>query len=132
MNVTPKEARTLVAEALRSGKYLQIKGVLRRSDNCFCAEGVCCEVYRQITGLCEWFPPGNGFSVFHFGEGEEHTYGSILPKYVKKWLGISDVLVKNADGFVIRIALSTINDNGMSFEEIADILESQPGENDDN
>ncbi len=34
-------------EALRNGTYVRTFATLRRDDNCFCAQGVLCEIVRQ-------------------------------------------------------------------------------------
>jgi len=107
--------------ALRSGKFKQTRGFLRREDK-FCCLGVACEVYRRETGLGEWSENKAAsvpFCQAFLGQG------TVLPSEVKEWLGLalSFGQFENAGS---EDALIDINDAGESFEVIADIIESEP------
>ena len=46
----------------------------------------------------------------------------VLPKNVMRWFGFLDT-----DGWINRnSSLTRLNDNGKTFEEIADVIESEP------
>jgi hypothetical protein len=95
-------------KALRSGKYKQTKGVLYEADrNAFCCLGVACD----ISGL----PP----EEWH---GSDYT---VLPQEVKQSLNLSSNYGRFFDGDYT--SLVKCNDAlGYSFDQIADIIESEP------
>jgi hypothetical protein len=99
--------------ALRSGKYQQTKSQLRHG-NAFCCLGVACE----ISKLGEWI--GQRYST------HDNISTFILPKSVQDYFGFS-----NRTGLLLSDslidddpALSTMNDHGHSFTEIADFIEA--------
>jgi len=66
--------------ALRSGKYRQTTGALRKGNR-FCCLGVACEVHRKATGKGRWR---------HIqGNWEYKKEISLLPTDVSKWFGIT-------------------------------------------
>jgi len=81
--MTP-ENKTVVLEALRSGRYAQITGALR-DTNGYCSLGVIAEALK----LCEWVPsvetPGNFFGRF---QDESLLLDGSLPISVAKQLGL--------------------------------------------
>jgi hypothetical protein len=91
-------------EALRSGKYEQAKDQLKKGDK-FCCLGVACD----ISKLGEW--SGNEYM-----DNEKS-----LPGMVTDWLGLTSGM-----GIFYNGCLSELNDEGYSFEKIADIIESEP------
>jgi hypothetical protein len=121
-------------KALRSKRYKQGKGALkyktRAGTTRHCCLGVLCELYqkehaRKLTTRrsAEQFtdkgwvdiPKGSKFTMFDSHSGD-------LPAKVMRWAGI-----KSEDG-VIRSTdecLVAINDEGSSFEKIADIIEDR-------
>ena len=115
-----EENRTKWLGALRSGEYKQADGYLK-IDGKFCCLGVACE----ISGLGEWIeesplaPKASSYNI----EGE-NPVNSVLPETVRGWLGLESVegAILNGEGF----SLTYRNDNGYSFEKIADIIESTP------
>lgn len=106
--------------ALRSKEYEQTKGALHNQVG-YCCLGVACDLYQSEVG---------DLSVeVHDNDHERITYydneGGILPPKVRDWLGLTD------DSAVYRepygmFSLVSANDSGRTFEEIADIVESQP------
>lgn len=112
-------------EALRSGEFQQVAGCLRDAGSgAMCCLGVACEVYRRDTGGGEWGGAEfDGASRFSVGDDGNVSY---LPDTVRKWLGLADP----AGAYVVNVAsmnaLSSQNDEGASFTEIADIIESEP------
>lgn len=111
----PKElnenAKKWVA-ALRSGEYTQAKRQLR-TETGMCCLGVACDLYSKETGE-QW--DGHKFL------GEDDT----LPLQVKEWVGLTGPEGVFLGDSNMPTALSTKNDIGATFAEIADIIESQP------
>jgi len=104
-------------EALRSGKYEQTKGALRAGDK-FCCLGVACD----ISKLGVWVPASKKYTsvsdtnTYKVGKYQQYIE---LPDEVMDWLGVSHRECETDEGY-----LSKINDDGASFSEIADIIES--------
>ncbi len=102
--------------ALRSGQYRQTTGILREG-NTFCCLGVACD----ISGLGRWS------AAFRYVVGGEQRSGG-LPIAVREYLqitldsdlGIIPVLRdRNED----KVILAELNDNGFTFNQIADVIE---------
>jgi hypothetical protein len=118
--MNPEVKNKLVA-ALRSGEYKQTQGQLREGDDSFCCLGVLCDLHAKETGYVweeAWssdYP--DGFMYL----GQEF----ILPEEVRTWAGLP-----SSDGGEVRVDgcrgnLANHNDNGRTFEEIADAIEEQ-------
>lgn len=102
-------------KALRSGKYKQQEGCLRRGDG-FC----CLGVKRDLEG-CEWIP---------FNNGPRYLDGTYMLNYRGDsgldGSGYFQGVVSYMDQFNIEKQasnLSKLNDFGFTFQEIADIIE---------
>lgn len=106
--------------SLRSGKYKQGRMALRKNDK-FCCLGVACDLYASDHPDFEDVHSYDG--VHFYGENNEHY---ILPMEVKEWLGLYDSggQFKNSDGTTTTLA--DLNDWDSSFDEIANIIESEP------
>jgi hypothetical protein len=112
-------------EALRSGKYLQDRGVLRsvQTDG-FCCLGVLCDLYIQDHSNVKWEQDLEGGRYSISGEN------GVLPSNVMTWAGLTDtnpkVKVPGADdtGYC-GSSLAGLNDMGRSFEKIAQVIEEQ-------
>ena len=106
-----KEIAERWIEALRSGGYKKVHGMLRgwRADGfCgFCGLGVLCD----ISGLGEW--DGDGSAVFLVNK-EMHN-GGYLPLPVQQWSGMRKV------GEKLIAALS--DREGFTFAQLADEIE---------
>lgn len=101
--------------ALRGGEYQQTKGALRDARG-FCCLGVLCDLYGEEKGV-EWAPS----DVFH----EQASFlgaETLLPEPVQIWADLD-----NYDPMVGLLpdteSLSSLNDCGCSFNEIADLIE---------
>ncbi len=112
--------------ALRSGNYIQGEGRLKQrrdhEKSKYCCLGVLCEIAVQ-DGVIK--PPekieDEGFpgSAYKY-EGDKFSLG---PR-VQEWAGIeSNPAVKDPNGH--WSSLADMNDDGASFEEIADVIERQ-------
>ena len=98
--------------ALRSGEYPQTKKCLQ-DKNGFCCLGVACDLYQKEVG---------GIDIDSRGFIDGSEYGQVLPHEVMGWLGL-----RTKDGSItIEQRLSLYNDEGKSFSEISDIIESEP------
>lgn len=92
-------------KALRSGKYKQGKECLRNGER-FCCLGVACELAKD-----------SGVIKKYFGTDQ------FMPEKVREWLGLISDSGECACG---TESLATANDNGITFFEIADLIESEP------
>lgn len=102
-------------QALRSGEYQQAKGHLSK-DGGYCCLGVACDIYKAVT-------PGFTYEV-----SKIH-----LPAQVKEWLGLAfhNGNFNTNNGSDPRKILTNLNDGmasiaGLTFAEIADVIESEP------
>lgn len=97
-------------QALRSGKYKQGRGSLREHD-AYCCLGVLCDIHAKETGG-HWDT-----------RGEYLDCGGILPVSVRCWAGLES-RDPEVGGYYSGHCLSTHNDNGRPFPEIADLIEA--------
>lgn len=112
-----ENAKKWVAE-LRSGNYKQATGGLRKGD-CFCCLGVACDLYAKE--FSESWISGGTYQEFKGMEG-------ILPEEVSAWLGLGNREGDFYDGEGSHESLADLNDSGCTFSQIADIIESEPGD----
>lgn len=138
MSVNRENIQTWV-DALRSGEYSQTTGTLRssgyydpKSGPAYCCLGVACDV----SGLGEW-------STEMDHDGEYLSNGGFLPSLVVNHFGLDEIdgwdppvplevarrfapeATKRAtESWCGVISLSTLNDNGATFLQIADIIEA--------
>lgn len=113
--------------ALRSGKYKQAEEVLRDSNGGFCCLGVLCDLHSKENQSAEhvWFDNN------YFDEDAN------LPNEVAQWAGLKTVdevyedsgkhgtlpeLIDDGVGGKAK-HLAALNDRGMSFDKIADVIE---------
>jgi hypothetical protein len=126
-----KEIATKWVAALRSGEYKQSKSVLRSKDDGYCCLGVLCDLYQKETGKGTWGkePLKDKHSrtmAFAFDDGTADEPVTDFPDVeVFKWAGIE--CVPFAGGFRTDFAseLAEKNDEGASFEDIANCIEEQ-------
>lgn len=113
-----KERAMELVAALRSGKYKQATNALRKGDS-YCCLGVACE----ISGIGPWkFPTENDDDFYYQGER------GVLPESVRVHFGMfSTQGMPNPSApteiFNNTKALTTMNDSGLSFAQIADHIE---------
>jgi len=116
------EHRQKWVDALRSGAYTQGRDMLRNAAvDEYCCLGVACD----ISGLGQWKSNGDGAMIFVVEE--EDVWIEVeqirLPASVMKWLGVSEAVVNLSKDSLTLSTLAILNDNGVSFTEIADIIE---------
>jgi hypothetical protein len=129
-----KERRAAWVAALRSGRFEQCKGALAKVDcdeNGYCCLGVACEIAIEM-GLD--LPKVVLFDKLAYGAREKTT---VMPDEVVAFLGMNTngdngdnngAFYNDAapDGFKDYGCLAELNDNGATFSEIADFIESNP------
>lgn len=105
--------------ALRSGKYKQGKGTLRDSGNNFCCLGVLCDILDIPSSLHVSSISLESGINWSYGMNDEVLNSAILPNSA---LLLSEIKNQHGD-FGFKDSLVTLNDNGSSFMEIADVIE---------
>lgn len=124
-----KEIRDKWLQALRSGSYSQTKDTLHAAEGGLCCLGVLCD----LAVIAKVIPSAKAIErERHYDHGgvshggwEYDEQMDILPTSVQAWAGISDSAgsypTQDGEG---SECLATMNDSGMSFKEIADVIES--------
>ena len=122
--------------ALRSGEYRQGRGWLHLhtpEDDSYCCLGVACDLYSKETGNGGWRErTEHGAVMFDDGSAgsrwESQSSGR-LTNAVRMWLGLTtDDGTYHAPPYPSSHNCGTLlacNDAGASFEEIANIIESE-------
>lgn len=116
-------------EALRSGEYDQSTGRLRRAGR-FCVYGVLGDLYAKSTNNGIW--KGSASSIFFVKKGANKLgYETFLPRIVWDW-AFAEPTPDNFNsacgprpGGRENPSLATLNDTGMTFTEIADIIDRE-------
>ena len=105
-------------EALESGEYEQGRTELHEGEK-FCCLGVACELFIQAGGE---LPIRLMESTTVYA-----NHVSTLPWVVRDWLGLDSILgVFHAERLDDCRSLASLNDRGVSFEEIAKFIRSEP------
>jgi len=116
------EVKKLWVDALLSGKYSQGMSVLRRGNN-FCCLGVLCDLYAEDHPSWQWKQMSSIEWTFR-DTASGDAWGVMPPHAVGNW---TDVDTRNAaviyDGR--RQFLTSLNDEGVSFEVIAGLIINQ-------
>lgn len=129
------DVKQLWLEALRSGEYPQTTGTLRDGVG-FCCLGVVCDVAVKQGVIPE---PIRNSAGWHYGARKKSTH--LLPPAVRRWAGLDETAtrkkIKVPDpeelGYeseeyaeaLRQSALTCLNDNGATFEDIAKIIEEE-------
>lgn len=110
-------------DALLNGGYEQGTNCLRSADNKFCCLGVLTDLAAK-EGIVSWedqLMTHKGVEVYHV----EHEF-AVLPEDVQVWAGLgSDCPSFRLDGCSMPNLLTEVNDEGMPFLEIANIIREQ-------
>lgn len=126
--------------ALRSGEYKQGKFALRDSEGGYCCLGVLCDVIDP-NGWDDgdlWHAPARMLTDSG-GDDENVAYsGHLIPEAIAESLlglddngspnqnGILDFTARTPDGYDdTPQALSSLNDYGFTFAQIADVIENK-------
>lgn len=110
-----KENLRKVVEALRSEKYQQGRGRLRRRDE-YCAEGVICD----LSGVAEWERRVGGCYVYD-------GMGGAMSVAVNAWLLGPDNYgcLSLHDEYDCKVTLRSLNDRGYDFHHLAALIEKE-------
>lgn len=92
-------------EALRSGRYQQGRSALRRTNGTMCCLGVLCD----LVDPSRWGEPGSA-GLIPFGDSD--VLGYPPPSVLEETGDFNDCI------------LASRNDNGDTFEQIADYIEA--------
>jgi hypothetical protein len=118
--------------ALRSGDYMQGFGRLRQVDAVgggspvLCALGVLCQVHKNETRSATWRyqPLSDCWAYGRAGirADDRDVSSDRLPDCVADWAGVQSA---NAQIPATGTTVSGMNDDGLSFVDIADVIERQ-------
>ena len=127
-------------ESLRSGEYQQGEGALKDRDGNFCCLGVLEDLFMQEQGG-EWSdkpirlasPAGSfravGYQPSTADDKMSSTSLQVLSKACTEWAGLGDnnPEVEYVDGDEVRETncLADFNDQGLSFDVLADLIKNQ-------
>ncbi len=109
--------------ALKSSHYQQTTKYLRTEQG-FCCLGVLCDLYAKEHDDVDWDVSNVDDVDYEFLNAAQ-----VLPEKVMKWAGLS---IDQKDPYYVvadeetrerHIYLSTVNDNGSTFKEIAQLIE---------
>jgi len=118
--VMNQEVKVKWVAGLRSGEYKQGKDALKKGD-LFCCLGVLCDIYMKETGNGEWIqvkPKLEGLR-YKFIDNEESS-SVFLINSIKYWAGLDCCIP-----VVKSCSLSSMNDRGETFLEIADLIDQE-------
>jgi hypothetical protein len=114
--------------ALRGGEYMQGYGVLRQqggSEPLLCALGVLCQLHHDETRSAGWWhrPLDDcwAYGRVNIRPGDRDTFTACLPQCVMEWAEIASPTGRLDAGRTV----STMNDDGLPFDAIADAIEKQ-------
>ena len=116
------EVKAKWLEALRSRAYKQGIGTLRTSNDFFCCLGVLCNIHqKEAAGT--WV---SGNDCYAYSDGNEEESGVLIDSVID-WAGLTDSAPEPIldYGSGLSASLSWLNDHGMTFDEIADLIEKQ-------
>lgn len=128
-----QEIKAKWIEALRSGKYSQGIGAMKTSHDTpnHCCLGVLCELHLEMNpGLSKWEIDrdltGSKFMLYTVGVMSTKAFPQPI---VYGWAGFEPEDTDNCAPYVSYNGklqtLSNLNDNGVSFEQIADLIDTQ-------
>ena len=141
MNITTEEQRERIRRwvaALRSDEYKQAFSFLRHkldaNTDGYCCLGVACDLFSKETGHGSWDTSEPDLIRFVLTEEGTVAY-EVLPQTVMEWLGlpetnphvphnIYDEVGLMADELYPPDTLAEANDSGLTFAQIADIIET--------
>lgn len=137
-----KEVKAKWLEALRNGKYSQTKHILK-SDTGMCCLGVLCDLYIAEHDGKEWTArepaPNDSMIVATYKSiGALDNSEVVPPAEVVLWAGLEK---ENPDTYILPkdsmygataaftnvdyggLSLAELNDSGLTFPQIADVIE---------
>lgn len=122
INKMVPEVKAKLVAALRGGEYKQARSYLRTRDG-YCCLGVLCDLYLkehpEYAG--GWAPYASG-GTSSFSTGAE-KFCSFPPNQINEWSGLVERYDDSDKARDTLRKLAAMNDDGQSFEEIADYIE---------
>lgn len=120
----PPEVKAQWLAALRSGEFKQGQRALRAErdgETRYCCLGVLCDLAVKNGVIPEPVQVDQfGYRRYSYGVHLAEAATTVLPSSVQKWAGVSSH--GHRDG---ALTLASVNDNGVRFPEIADIIETE-------
>jgi len=127
------EHRRAWIKALRSGEYQQTTYCLKSSNNKFCCLGVACDLYLKSGEAPNYVKWDNNDNFVFARTNKKNPYRptvtwNVLPDTVRDWLGLTSSCGNFDDkkSCGVKRALTTENDSGKTFKQIANIIEKEP------
>lgn len=127
MSMNPK-IKALWLTALRSGSYAQGHGYLRRAypsgNDRYCCLGVLCDIAQRHNKITPPEPdyeptPLNPHPPFLYGDAD-----SYLPNAVAEWANLDvNPHIDAEPNYLDGLELAELNDQGLTFDQIADLIE---------
>lgn len=114
--------KQLWIDALRSGDYKQTRGALHKEDG-FCCLGVLCDLHRKANPRKGWQNADKDSDNYPFNFYEYLGADTSLPMPVMKWAGLDAASPMVQYGLSKFTLLSTMNDSGATFTDIANVIE---------
>lgn len=106
--------------ALESDRFKQAQGCLQNHE-AYCCLGVLCELHREEHPETRW-EIINGYYRY-LGQTD------ILPETVRVWAGLNErnpiVKDENRPDCPLTSSLSNLNDSGVDFKQIAQVIKEQ-------
>lgn len=117
----------LWVDALRSGEFDQCQDVLHKQEDGYCCLGVACEVAIQ-DGLPLERRPSEWDHALVVEYGVRGQFDpQLLPLQVQEWAGLDGGSGVDLPGITtyhgFHISLIDLNDSGLTFDQIADVIE---------
>jgi hypothetical protein len=116
------EIKNKWVSALRSGEYKQTFDTLRDNYG-FCCLGVLCDLYIDQSEDFTEEQRSYWNNAHEFLVAKDPNYDNevaVLPASVMNWAGM-----KTSDGTIGLDSLASLNDQGMEFDQIADVIDDK-------
>ena len=115
-----KSIAKIWVEALKSGEYKQGTEYLC-ADGQYCCLGVLCDLYVKNVDedlpIVEKFKGESEVMITYYNHDSE-----VLPDVVQEWAGMATDTGKYLSDTLCESSLAIDNDNGATFEELADVI----------
>lgn len=109
-----------LAEALESGQYKQEKGNLSTQPNCFCIEGIMCDLSEMGTWIEDTINGCRAYQITFEGGGKI-ALGFGMPSMVQRYYGMKTSHFHYDENGMISLIL--LNDRvGYTFKQFAELI----------
>lgn len=117
------EIQNLWVNALRSGEYKQTRERLKDHNGGFCCLGVLCDLYLKENNE-DWSLDDDGLPCIEINGFIRYNETEHPPTKVCNWADINSDSPSVKNEYGEPEVLVNLNDNGASFEEIANLIEA--------